>query len=260
VNVKDFLKGKIPDSELELVNRSYDVVGDIAVVSVPDELTGREKLIAKAVMSINKHVSTVVKRVGVTEGVHRVRSVEHVLGEKKTVTIHVENGCRFLVDLDKVYFNPRLGSERLRVVNQFKKDDVVLDLFAGVGPFSIPAAKKCEKVFAVDINPSAMDLLRKNAELNKVRVEAVQGDLKTVWRKLPQGDRIVMNLPKNSIEFLPIAVKLCGRGGRIYLYTDEEVVEAPKGFKHVFSRKVLMIGPRVWHFVHEFVRKKWWFF
>ncbi len=260
MNLKEVLRKDLNSNELLHVKRAFDVVGDIAVITVPEELKDKEKLIARAVMNVNKHVKTVIKRVGKTEGVYRIREVKHVLGEKKTVGLHVENGCRFLVDLSKVYFNPRLGSERLRVIKQVKKGEVVLDLFAGVGPFSIPISKKCGKVFSVDVNPVAVDLLKKNAELNKVNIDVFKGDLKKVWKKLPEADRVIMNLPKRSVEFLPIAVKLCKKGGKIHVYTDQERVKTPKGFKHVFTRKVMMIGPRVWHYVHEFVKKKWWFF
>lgn len=257
MGIKKVLEDKLPANELEKVHRAFDMVGDIAVISVPEELEHREEMIGEAVMELNNHIKTVVKRASKTKGVHRVREVEHVVGEEKTETVHVENGCKYALDLNEVYFNPRLGSERLRVIDQVKKGDVVIDLFAGVGPFTIPAAKKCKKVYAVDINPKAVKYLKKNLELNKVsNVEVIHGGAREVLEDLPRADKVIMNLPKTSVEFLDDVKSSCKWLGKIYLYTDQEKVRSPFGFVNVFTRKVLMIGPRVWHYVHELF--KWW--
>ena len=79
-----------------------------------------------------------------------------------------ESDCRFLFDFSRVYWNSRLHTEHGRLVDLFKPEDVVADVFAGVGPFAIPAAKKGCGVFANDLNPNSYEYLEKNIVGNKV--------------------------------------------------------------------------------------------
>ena len=209
-SLKEHLKGKLSDEELKLVRRGFDIVGDIAQLEIPLELEKKERIIAKAVMELHKNVKVVVKKAGATSGEERIRHVKIIAGENRTETIHIENGVRLKVDLDKVYFSPRLGTEHLRVIEQIKKGETVFDLFAGVGPYAIPAAKKAKKVVAIDINKYAIKYLKENAKLNKVedKISAYVGDCRKVvkshrWKQ--KADRVIMNLPMRAWEFLDVA-------------------------------------------------------
>ncbi|MFB6233236.1 MAG: class I SAM-dependent methyltransferase family protein, partial [Haloarculaceae archaeon] len=138
-----------------------------------------------------------------------------------TETVHREYGHEFLLDLDAVYFSPRLATERHRVVEQIDADEQVIDMFAGVGPFAIPAASRGAEVVAVDLNETAVDYCRENARRNGVadRVTAIAGDVRDVaadyggW-----ADRLVMNLPHSADEFLDTAVELAGDDCVIHYY------------------------------------------
>jgi tRNA (guanine37-N1)-methyltransferase len=225
--------------------RAFDIIGDIAIVNVDPEL---EKKMADKVMQQNKSVKTVVNKVGKTSGKERIQKVRVIAGEKRTKTIHKENGCRFEVDVDKAFFTPRLSNERMRVAEQVKDGETVVDLFAGVGPFSIPIAKKNPKgeVYAIDINGDAITYLKRNIKLNKVsNVIALWGDAKKVCDKLNKvADRIVMNLPETSHEFLKSVKLITKKGCVVHFYcflTDEELFDAGvKRIKKVFPKaKVL---------------------
>jgi tRNA (guanine37-N1)-methyltransferase len=150
----------------------------------------------------------------------RVREWE-VLAGNGTETVHREYGCEYAVDIASVYFSPRLATERHRVAEQVRAGERAFDMFAGVGPFVIPFAKRGTEAVGVDINETAVDYLRENARRNGVadRVRAVAGDVREVAADYPDwADRIVMNLPHTADEFLDTAVSLAGDDCTLHYY------------------------------------------
>ncbi|MGD1059875.1 MAG: methyltransferase [Methanomassiliicoccales archaeon] len=151
----------------------------------------------------------------------RVRDLEIIAGDANTETTHIEFGIKLLVDPAKAYFNPRLANERMRVASLVKNGETVLDMFAGVGPFSIMISKHARPgvVYAIDINPDAVSYMRRNVEMNKAdKVIAIEGDAREVVFELPNVDRIVMNLPHSAIDFFADALIRLNFGGTIHLY------------------------------------------
>jgi len=210
---------------------SFEVVGDIALV----EDSEAEK-VAYALMSLSKSIRTVIAPISEVEGEFRTRRFRHVAGDIRTVTTHKEHGLRYRVDLERAYFTPRLGTERLRVAGQIRAGDVVLDMFAGVGPFALLMGKKGAKVIAMDKNPIAVKYLRENARLNKVEnIEILEGDaslLALAYENL--ADHVVMNLPHSASQFLKPAITAAKSGGVVHyyciapeedLYKDEDLIE-----------------------------------
>jgi tRNA (guanine37-N1)-methyltransferase len=207
---------------------SYEVVGDIAVLTDVDSINERnEQLVAHALMSLHKNIKVVAKRISPVEGVFRKRKVGIITGENRTETMHKENGCRYKLDLEKVYFNPRLASERNRVASQVQgSKEEIIDMFAGVGSFSVQIAKRAPQshITAIDINPDAIRYLRENIKLNGVRnIEAVEGDIRGIYVKFKnKADRIIMNLPKSAYLFLREALSMLNpKGGIIHFYDVE---------------------------------------
>ncbi len=150
----------------------------------------------------------------------RVRELKFLAGENRTETFYKEHGCRFRLDVAKVYFSPRLSHERERILAQTKDGEIVVDLFAGVGPFSILLAKHRDvKVYAIDINPAAIDYLKWNIALNKLegRVVPLLGDAREVAPR-NVATRVIMNLPKSSAQFLDLAFETI-KQGTIHFYT-----------------------------------------
>ncbi|NOR48023.1 MAG: methyltransferase [Methanosarcinaceae archaeon] len=199
----------------------YEVIGDIALIEADDPDAVR---IGEALLKFHPHVNTVLGATSPVVGEFRVREFVLVAGVNKTETIHKEYGCRYIVDLAKAYFTPRLSTERERILSWIKPDDVVVDMFAGVGPYSILIAKKAspKKVVAIDKNPAAVEFLRRNVVLNSVdNVEIVEGDANMVaeaQRFAGIADHVIMNLPHNAYDFLDSAVKLIKTGGMIHYY------------------------------------------
>src|SRR3990170_138698 len=116
-DLRSLLAGVLTPEELVLFFRSYDVVGDIAVIRVPERLKSKSRVVAEAVMRAHGNVKTVLLQAGGVSGDFRLRRLEWVAGEKKTTTVHMEFGCVFMVDLEKCYFSPRLSFERKRIAN-----------------------------------------------------------------------------------------------------------------------------------------------
>jgi len=215
---------------------SYEVIGDIAVLTEAVNET-KEQIVAQALMSLHKNIKVVAKRISAVEGVFRTRKLEIIAGENRTETMHKENGCRYKLDLEKVYFNPRLAGERNRVAVQVArssvKEEEVLDMFAGVGSFAIQVAKRAPQshVTAIDINPDAILYLRENIKLNGVRnIDAVEGDIRDIFGKFrDKADRIIMNLPKSAYLFLQEALSMLNPHGGILHFYDLEFAYPEEG-------------------------------
>jgi tRNA (guanine37-N1)-methyltransferase len=194
---------------------SYEVVGDIAIVE-PE----RAEAVADVLLSICKPVRAVIAPVSDVEGEFRTRRFRHVAGERRTVTLHREHGLRYRVDLENAYFTPRLGTERLRIARLVRPGDHILDMFAGVGPFSLLLAKRGARVIAIDKNPAAVFLLRENARLNKVKeIEILEGDAAALALRYEKtADHVIMNLPQTASQFLVPAMRAARPGGIVHYY------------------------------------------
>ncbi len=220
-------------------------------------------------MSIHREVKAVWRQTSSVSGDYRLRKLKFLSGERKTETIHREYGCIFKIDLEKAYFSPRLSYERLRIARLIQPREVVLNMFAGVGCYSICIAKHSKplKVFSVDINPAAIHLLNENIRLNRVAdvVVPIQGDAKQVisTELLNRADRVLMPLPEKAYEYLDSALSaLKPKGGWIHYYAfqhaeksedpiekvEVKVSEKLQGlgvsFRVEFGRIVRPIGPR----------------
>jgi len=224
MDLKQLLKGRLTKEELEKLKTSFDILGDIAIIEIPDELKKKEKEIARALVKVNPHIKTVMKKLGERSGEYRLRKLEPVLG-RKTETEVKEHGCVFRLDVMKAYFSPRESTERQRVAEAVKPGETVLVMFSGIAPFAITIAKKQPKVgrvYAVEINPDAHKWAIENVRINKVggRVFPLCGDARRACTKFyGKCDRVIMPLPKEGHRFLPIAIKCLKPGmGTIHFY------------------------------------------
>ena len=187
---------------------SYERIGDVAIVDEDDD--ERARMIADAIMDSDLPVRAVLNRASKIKGEQRVRDWDVLAGEGTEVT-HREYGCTFDLDLAEVYFSPRLATERHRVTEQVSEGEQTFDMFAGVGPFAIPFAKRGAACVGTDINETAIEYLQANAERNGVadRVTGICGDVREVAEEYEDwADRVVMNLPHSADEFLETAVQL----------------------------------------------------
>jgi len=269
MSLRDRLSETFEPWELKYVEQSYDIIGDIAVIRIPEAIAYKAKEIAETVMQSNPHIKTVLRQTGPVTGELRLRQLEWLIGEKRTETVHKESSCLFKVDLEKCYFSPRLSFERMRVAKQVVTGEVVVNMFAGVGCFSILIAKQAKplKIYSIDVNSDAIRYMKENIRLNRARyiVEAIEGDAKEVTTKrlLNVADRVLMPLPEKALEYLNIALMaLKPTGGMIHYYdfvhagrdidpieevkrkVSEKLQAANVFFEYTFGRVVRKVGPR----------------
>jgi tRNA (guanine37-N1)-methyltransferase len=217
----------VPENLRPLLPRAFDVIGKVIIIKIPDGLQAYRQQIGLALLQARPEALSVAVDKGV-KGEDRIRELEVVAGSHSLETVHVEHGLGFILDPSKVYFSPRLATERSRVAGLVTRGEAVLDMFTGVGPFAIRIAKRAgpSVVYAADINPAAIEYLKKNIRLNRVSgVVSLLGDARELPGRIPAVDRIIMNLPHRASEFLPTAMRLLRPGGTVHLY---EILEPPE--------------------------------
>lgn len=246
------LENQLPPHLLASLPRALDIIGDIAVIDIPPELKTHKQIIGESLLKTHKNVRTVLAKVGAVAGTYRLRELELIAGEQKTITVHKEHGCQYQVDVATAYFSPRLSHEHNRVASLVQKSETVVDLFAGVGPFSVLIAKKNPevKVYAIDINPKAVEFLKKNIRLNRVdnRVIPIQGNATQAVENqlLDIADRLIMNLPEKAIEFVDAACKAVKpSGGIIHYYAFIRLPDSLEDAQQRFSQAVEKAGRKV---------------
>jgi len=216
---RDLLVGRLPRDVVERLPRSFDIVGDIAIIRVDDDLIPYGEEISNAIMKIHKGVKAVYAR-GPASGSLRIHILRHIGGEERTATVYRENGIVFSVDLAYMYVNPRLASERLRIAQEVADGELVLDLFSSYGGFALNIAKiRSATVVASDINAAAVEHMRRSIEINRLRglVYPILGDstrppLRNTFNVVIADNPINIGLFIDAIETMLV------EGGRAYIY------------------------------------------
>lgn len=241
--IDDVLKEIAPKWPINLIPKSYDIIGSIAIIDFSDldDLQDQEKIyfkkdVAKAITLVNKSVKSVYEKASQVKGEYRLRKLKILYGEDHPETIHKENYAVFKINVKKAYFTPRLVNERKRIASSpIKKGELIVDMFAGVGPFSVQIAQKKEvQIYSFDINSNAYEYLKSNIILNHVENVIVPNNVNV--KTLLKGDshlgtilgnkvdRIIMNLPERSLNFLDVACFLIKKSGGIihnYQFCDK---------------------------------------
>ncbi|HXX88071.1 MAG TPA: class I SAM-dependent methyltransferase family protein [Candidatus Acidoferrum sp.] len=244
-DLRSQLSGVISPEEIKQIYNSYDIVGDIAIIRATEVSTKYCGDIAKAIMNFHHNVKTVLVQTSPIRQGFRTRELRHVAGESKTVTTHVESGCKFSVDVSNCYFSPRLSCERMRVAKQVTAGETVVNMFAGVGCFSLLIAKysNASRVFSIDINPVALEHMQKNIRVNRAyrRVIPLFGDAKDVIeaRLLHVAERVLMPLPGKAFEYLSYALlALSEQRGWIHYYDFEHAKKTEDAVEKVRMKVV----------------------
>ena len=274
--LKKTLESVLSTKESDELISAFDQIGHIIIIRIPDSLTSKKKLIGETLLDQVKSAKSVYYQSSSVDGKFRTRDLEILAGEDKTETEYKESGCRFFVDVRNVFFSPRLSSERTRIAEFVNNDEVIVNMFGGVGIFSIIAAKmkKCT-VFNIDINPFATKLCKKNIAINRLvgNVISIHGDASQVISNQLENksDRTLMLLPEKSDEFLDSAILSTKSGGIIHYYShihaDKKSDAAKLSEQHYMqitsvkstilgSKIVRPVGPRFYQTVVDVKIKK----
>jgi tRNA (guanine37-N1)-methyltransferase len=248
-------------------------------LKIPETLVDRRQVIANAIMDNIKSARSVYMQTSPVTGDHRTRKLELIAGDDSPITFYTEYGCRFKVDVEQTYFSPRLSTERFRIASLTSEDEVVTNMFAGVGTFSIIICKyrNVKKVFNVDINRTAHELSIYNSRLNKMeeKIESFCGDAKEVVKShiIGKSNRVLMPLPEKAKYFVSDAVAcLKEEQGMIHYFQHvradskklavesgrSETEDAFREYSHdiQFLHVVREVGPRFYQLVSDVLIKK----
>ncbi len=257
--------------------KRIEIIGDIAVIRVPFHLEPSDlKPLAEAILDRIPYVKSVWAGLPGVHGEYRLRRYIHLAGEKRSETIYREHGCLFKLDITKTYISPRLNYEHKRIARLVRHGEKIVNMFAGVGLFSIIIARhsKPEKVYSIDINPWAYKYMVENIRLNSVEdiVEPILGDAATVIKEKLTNccNRVLMPLPELALDYLPYAVEalrdhrgyihiyihvVAGKGENPYSIGRELVLDKFNKLGYsvdiLFYRRVRMVGPRKYQLVYD---------
>jgi len=247
------LRDRFTLKELELLPSGFDRIGDVAIVSLPPQLLPRKVEIAQALLEL-KEVRTVALREGMISGRHRSPKIRVIAGEPSTETVHRESGCLFKLDVTRVMFSGGNLYERARLPKLVGRGEVVVDIFAGVGQFSIPIAKHAQpsKVHAIELNPVAYKYLCENIRINKLGhiLKPLLGDCAKVAQR-GVADRVVLGILHVTHQYLPLALEVLKPEGGIVHYHESVPsrlrFERPvkRILRAAVGREVEILGKRV---------------
>ena len=222
--LKKALASILTENESQQLISAFDQIGSIIIVRIPDSLISKKKIIGETLLEQVKTTKSVFFQSSPVEGDFRTRNLELLAGDDKTETEYKESGCRFIVDVEKTFFSPRLSTERERISNLVNDNETIVNMFGGIGMFSILSAKKKSCiVYNIDINPDASKLCEENTRLNKLKgnVISLNGDASDIIKKELQNsaNRVLMLLPERSDEFLDSAISSLKTNGIIHYYS-----------------------------------------
>ena len=244
--LKKLLKGVLAEEDLEKVYSSFDMIGDIAIIKIPDSLLTKKNIIGEVILESIKNLKTVFLQRSSVSGEYRLRGLEVIAGDEKYVTYYREYGCKFLVNVATTYFSPRLSTERLRISNLVSPGEIVVNMFAGVGTFSVIMAKKHQiKVYNIDSNLDAYILSIMNSRINRLtdRIFSIYGDSQNILSSNSfknRIDRMLLPLPERAHEFVDISINcLRPSGGHLHFFShiksDTKAGVVPTSETHIHN-------------------------
>jgi len=258
------LGSELSSSEKEDLPGAYQMIGDIIILNLKPSLNKHKKRIAEVLLKKLTYVKTVCEKTGEITGEYREPQIKKIAGNG-TETIHQEHGCKFQLDVTKLMWAKGNISERKRIGELPRPGEVIIDMFTGLGYFSIPMAvmSKPRVIYSIEKNPVAYDYLLRNIELNKINcIKPILGDSKIEALKLEKADRVIMGYLPEPFEFLGTAFKIIKERAWIHYegISREDTSEIEKRFKdkaveNGFKTKIDSVTfvkkykPRNWHVV-----------
>jgi len=243
-NIKKNLNGNIPKNLIKNIPDKWEKIGEVLILDLPSDLNEHKKSIGKEYAKVLncKSVLNVLESIS---GEFRTPKTELIYGKKDTTTIHIENKIRFKLDPSKVMFSSGNMNERIRIGHIAKKDETIVDMFAGIGYFTLPIAvhSKPKKIYAIEKNPISYNFLSENIVLNDVTdtVKIFNGDNREL-APINVADRIIMGYFGATIRYLPTAFKcLKNKSGIIHFhdkYPDKKIPENALDDIRIEARKL----------------------
>lgn len=269
------LQHELSEEELSLLPRGFQIVGPNIIIRLKDELLDKKKLIGDTYLKLLPKMKGIYLNSGRIEGKFREpEQIEFITGENNPEVIHKEHGVSYMFDITKVMFSKGNINERKYLSQLVKKGEIIVDMFAGIGYFSLPIAINAEpsKIYSIELNPVSYQYLVENVRLNKLedKVIPIQGNCKEevveLFESGIRADRVIMGVFPAPKDYIPEALLLAKDSGTIYHYEGvalreeahvlfEEFCEVAqrKNFycKLIEQRFVKSYGPHLFHIVND---------
>jgi tRNA (guanine37-N1)-methyltransferase len=239
------LEGRLSKGELRSVLKGIDKIGDIAIVKLPRSLESRGEELGSLLLD-RLGVGAVYRQTTPAAMGTKVRGLQWLAGRRGTETSYRESGCTFRLDVSKVYFSPRLSHERMRIATLVRAGEVLVNMFAGIGTFSVVIAKNsaATRIYSIDKSSDAFRYMVKNVEINGLagKVVPIEGDAREAVLKL-QGlaDRVLMPLPELALEYIPDAISCLKGRGMVHVYLHERASSRASALDQAVEAAVVAI-------------------
>ena len=279
--LKVALEGILTEEELLALPRGFQTIGDVAIIKLNPILLVKKGLIAKQFLELLPSIKSVYLNSGRVKGQFRTpEKIEYLIGVENSIVKHKEHGVVYKFDFTKIMFSMGNLSERKFLATLVEEDEIIVDMFAGIGYFSLPIAKhsKPKKIYSIELNPESFKYLKENIKLNHFEetIIPINGDSKEEVIKLSQSgikaDRVIMGVFPAPKDFIKEALTLAKIEGTIYHYEgvgdQEKYLDLFNDFKEIVElidyrceliakRFVKSYGPRLYHIVFDIkVHKK----
>jgi tRNA wybutosine-synthesizing protein 2 len=239
--LKEVLKGILTDEELTVLPRGFQTIGEVAIIKLNPILIGKKKQIAKKYLELLPSIKSVYLNSGRVKGQFRTpENIVYLDGIENSIVKHKEHGVVYKFDFTKIMFSMGNLSERKFLATLVEDGETIVDMFAGIGYFSLPIAKhsKPKRIFSIELNPESYKYLVENIKLNHFEniITPINGDSKEEVIKLSQSgikaDRVIMGVFPAPEDFISEALTLAKVEGTIYHY--EGVIDK-EGYSEMFN-------------------------
>lgn len=253
----DKVGSELTREEIELIPGGFQKVGDKIIINLSKELEEKYHIIGEGILRVFPAIKSVFVKVGEITGELRRPQIELIAGEDDSVVENLENGVWYVYDAKKIMFAKGNVSERGRLPKLVSDGEVIVDMFIGIGYFSLPIAKlaKPKKIYGIDLNKDSIFWLKRGIEKNKItNIEVIEGDSREIVKKLLEegvmADRVLMGYLPPPEEFVPYALSILKEGGIVHYdalirtdYVREDLEDVKKLFEQT-GRRVEIVNPQ----------------
>ncbi len=262
-NLKEALKGDLIEDELSLLPRGFQAIGKVMIIKLKSKLLEKKKIIGKACLELIPYIKSVYVNLGKITGTFREpESIELIAGEDNPIVEHKEHGVFYRFDIKKIIFSKGNITERKHLATLVKPGEAIVDMFAGIGYFSLPIAKhsQVDKIYSIELNPVSYQFLVENIKLNHLeeKIIPIWGNCKEEVLKLSKkgiiADRVIMGIFPAPKEFIKEALTLAKDHGTIFHYEGVVVKERYMDLFNEFNEIASMNSFTCNLLTHRFVK------